>query len=58
MYLRRQRRIHDEMKKRGYIETYLPPIGEALRDILTLKDKQVETVVDRLKVTLEKTRKL
>jgi len=58
MYLRRQRRIHDEMKKRGYIETYLPPIGEALRDILTLKDKQVETVVNRLKVTLEKTRKL
>lgn len=58
MFLRRQRRIHDEMKKRGYIETYLPPIGEALRDILALKDKQVETVVDRLKVTLEKTRKL
>ena len=58
MYLRRQRRIHDEMKKRGYIETYLPPIGEALRDILTLKEKQVETVVDRLKVTLEKSRKL
>ncbi len=58
LFLRRQRRIHDEMKKRGYIETYLPPIGEALRDILALKEKQVETVVDRLKVTLEKTRKL
>ncbi len=58
MFLRRQRRIHDEMKKRGYIETYLPPIGEALRDILALKDKQVDTVVDRLKITLEKTRKL
>ncbi len=58
IYLRRQRRVNDEMKKRSYIETYLPPIGEALRDILILKDKQVTTVVDRLKVTLEKTRQI
>ncbi len=39
MYVRRQRRIKDEMIKRGYIETYLPYIGEALRDILSLKDR-------------------
>ena len=58
MHVRRQRRIKDEMVKRNYIETYLPYIGEALRDILTLKDKQVDTVVGRLKDTLERSRKL
>jgi len=58
MHVRRQRRIKDEMIKRGYIETYLPYIGEALRDILSLKDKQVTTVVNRLKDTLEKSRKM
>lgn len=58
MHVRKQRRIREEMVKRGYIETYLPHIGEALRDILALKDNQVETVVERLKDTLEKSRKL
>ena len=58
MYVRRQRRIKAEMAKRSYIETYLPYIGEALRDILILKDRQVTTVVNRLKTTLEKSRKL
>ncbi len=58
MHVRRQRRIRDEMVKRSYIETYLPHIGEALRDILTLKENQVTRVVGNLKETLEKTRKL
>lgn len=56
MYLRRQRRIKQEMVKRGYIETYLPYIGEALQEILDLKDGQVRTVISRLKDVLEKTR--
>ncbi|MBN1815752.1 MAG: DNA topoisomerase VI subunit B [Sedimentisphaerales bacterium] len=58
LHLRRQRRVHEEMKKRSYIETYLPPIGEALRDILALKDNQVERVVEKLKETLERSRKV
>ncbi|MDD5134916.1 MAG: DNA topoisomerase VI subunit B [Phycisphaerae bacterium] len=58
MYLRRQRRIKQEMVKRGYIETYLPFIGEALQEILTLKDEQVKTIVSRLKEVLEKTRQI
>jgi DNA topoisomerase-6 subunit B len=57
-YLRRQRRIKQELMKRGYIETYLPYIGEALKDILALKDKEVTNVVDKLKIVLEKTRKV
>ncbi len=58
IHVRRQKRIKDEMVKRGYIETYLPAIGEALQDILNLKDKQVTMVVDRLKDTLERSRKM
>jgi len=58
MYLRRQKRIRQELAKRSYIETYLPYIGEALQDILGLKDNQRETVVAKLKGVLEKSRKL
>jgi DNA topoisomerase VI subunit B len=57
-YLRRQRRVKQELMKRGYIETYLPYIGEALKDILELKDKDVAHVVDKLKIVLEKSRKV
>ncbi|MCD4831718.1 MAG: DNA topoisomerase VI subunit B [Anaerohalosphaeraceae bacterium] len=58
MHVRRQKRIKQELAKRGYIETYLPYIGEALQEILSLKDSQVNTVVDKLKDVLEKTRKM
>jgi DNA topoisomerase-6 subunit B len=57
-HLRRKKRIEKELAKRGYIETYLPYIGEALQDILKLKQRQVDTVVTRLKRLLEKSRKL
>ncbi len=58
IHVRRQKRMRDEMVKRGYIETYLPHIGQALKDILTLKDTQVQTLVDKLKTTLEHSRKI
>jgi len=58
IYLRKKKRLHQELQKRGYIETYLPFIGEALKDILTLNDGQVSDVVAKLKHTLENSRKL
>jgi len=58
IHVRRQKRIREEMVKRGYIETYLPHIGQALKDILALKDTQVENVVEKLKHTLEHSRKI
>ena len=58
MHVRKQRRIKDELNKRGYIEIYLPHIGQALKDILTLKDPQVENLVSKLKTVLEKTRQI
>lgn len=57
-YLRRQKKIKQELKKRSYIEIYLPHIGEALRDILTLKDDQVSEVVEKLEHVLEKSRSI
>ncbi|MHC4148585.1 MAG: DNA topoisomerase VI subunit B, partial [Planctomycetota bacterium] len=58
IYLRRKKRIQQELDKRRYIETYLPYIGEALQDILSLRQRQVNTVVARLKRVLEKSRKV
>lgn len=58
MYLRKRKRVEQELAKRSYIETYLPYIGEALQDILSLKRKQVDTVVGKLKRVLERSRKL
>lgn len=57
VYLRRKKRIQQEVDKRKYIETYLPHIGEALGHILTLKKGQVNSVVKKLKTVLEKSRK-
>jgi len=56
MHLRRKKHAQQELDKRRYIETYLPYIGEALQDILTLKQKQVNTIIAKLKRVLERTR--
>jgi len=57
-FLRRRQRVADELKKRQYIDKYIPHIGEALRDILTLDEKQTDKVVAELRDTLERSRKL
>jgi DNA topoisomerase-6 subunit B len=57
-YLRRRQRVADELKKRQYIDKYIPHIGEALRDILTLDEKQTDKVVAELRDTLERSRKM
>jgi len=57
-HIRKTVRIRQELKKRSYIEKYIPAIGEALRDILELKDRQVSRVCNNLKDILERSRKL
>ena len=57
-FLRRRQRVADELKKRQYIEKYIPHIGEALRDILALDVKQTDAVVAELRDTLERSRKM
>ena len=56
-HLRGVKRRREEALKRSYIEKYLPAIGEALKDILTLKDRQVKTVLTNLEHVLEHSRK-
>jgi DNA topoisomerase-6 subunit B len=57
-HVRRSVRRRQELKRRSYIETYIPVIGEALRDILDLKDTQVSRACADLKDVLERSRKL
>ena len=56
-YLRKQHKSKEEEKKRSYLEKYIPVIGEALKDILNLKDKEEKIVINNLKQVLEKSRK-
>ncbi|MHC5083128.1 MAG: DNA topoisomerase VI subunit B [Planctomycetota bacterium] len=58
IHVRKQKRIKDEMIKRGYIETYLPHICQALKEILVLKEKQVDKLGDNLENILERTRSM
>lgn len=57
-YLRRQKRERDELKKRNYIEKYIPHIGIGLKDILALSQQETDEVVEQLKDILERSRKM
>jgi len=57
-YVNRQRREKDEFKKRSYIEKYIPHIGIALKEILTLSQAKTDKVVEELKDALERSRKI
>ncbi|MGQ0553581.1 MAG: DNA topoisomerase VI subunit B [Planctomycetota bacterium] len=58
IHLRRRARVEDELKKRSYIDKYIPHIGEALQEMLGLKDPEKDDVIAKLRDTLEKSRKL
>lgn len=55
-HIRAHRREVDELKKRSYIEKYIPHIGIALREILGLSEKAENEVVVTLKDVLERSR--
>ncbi|MFA5863086.1 MAG: DNA topoisomerase VI subunit B [Phycisphaerae bacterium] len=57
-YLKHQNRVYDELKKRSYIEKYIPHIGIALKEILGLSDTKIDKVVAELKDILERSRKM
>ncbi|NQT19842.1 MAG: DNA topoisomerase VI subunit B, partial [Planctomycetes bacterium] len=57
MHVRRKKRVAEEGRKRAYIEKYIPHIGIALKDILSLNDGQEKKVVDTLTDVLERSRK-
>ncbi|MFN3466167.1 MAG: DNA topoisomerase VI subunit B, partial [Candidatus Brocadiales bacterium] len=55
-FLSRKRRHEESEKKKSYIKTYIPHIGIALREILGLKEKEEQKIVENLTEVLEKSR--
>ena len=55
-HIRRTRREADELKKRGYIEKYIPHVAIALQEILGFDDPEKERVIRTLTKTLERSR--
>jgi len=57
-HIRKQRREADELKKRAYIERYIPQLAIGLEQILGLSERQTEDVTRKLGGVLERSRKL
>jgi len=55
-YLHREQRLHEEYDRRTYIEKFLPHIGIALQEILTMSDKERDSAMKRLDDTLHHSR--
>jgi DNA topoisomerase-6 subunit B len=58
IHISRKRKHADALKKKNYIQMYIPQIGFALREILNLSDNQMKKTVKTLSNTLERSRKL
>lgn len=56
LYINRKRRVNAEIKKRGYIEAYIPHISEALKELIGRKDFNERKLQQLLKQILEKHR--
>ena len=56
LYVSKKRRVKDELKKRGYIEKYIPSVAEALQEINKFSDFQKEQLEKSLTELLEKKR--
>ncbi|MBW3020861.1 DNA topoisomerase VI subunit B [Candidatus Woesearchaeota archaeon] len=55
-YVNKKKRVGYEIKKRSYIEKYIPHVGEALADLLGLDKSEIEEIDERLREILEDTR--
>ncbi len=55
-YVNKKKRIKFESKKRGYIQTFIPHIGEALKDLIGIDEKEEENIKRLLAEALEKRR--
>lgn len=55
-YLSKKRRIHAEIKKRGFIEKYIPRLATTIGDVLQLNKSKVEEMEIDLREILEKHR--
>jgi len=55
-YVRKKKRVKEEIKKRGFIEKYIPHVAEALKQILDLKEIDEKKLEAELEKMLEKSR--
>lgn len=55
-YIGKKKRVGAELKKRSYIEKYIPYVADALVDLLKLEGDKKEEIEDKLKGILEKER--
>ncbi len=56
-FVKRRQREKEAAQKASYIQKYIPHIGDALQEILTLEDPEREDVITTLTDTLERSRK-
>ena len=56
MYVNKKKRMHAESQKRSYIETYIPHVAEALKELLALNKTDEAKIEELLKGLLEKHR--
>lgn len=55
-YVHKKKRVGDEIKKRSYIEKYIPHVADALIELLALEKDQKITIENSLKNLLEQQR--
>ena len=55
-YVGKKRRLQFEGKKRDYIKMFIPHVGEALKELLKLTDKDEKNIEELLEEILEKKR--
>jgi len=55
-YTLKKRRVKEELKKRSYIEKYIPHVAIGLKEILDLKKYETENIENELRKMLEKHR--
>ncbi|KAA3604884.1 MAG: DNA topoisomerase VI subunit B [Planctomycetota bacterium] len=57
-YIRKGKRLKREFEKRSYIDKYIPHIGIGLQEILGFGDQERHDLVERLRDSMETTRKI
>ena len=55
-YVNKKKRISEELKKRGYIEKYIPFVGKALKELLNLTKAEEQKIEENLTAMLEQHR--
>ncbi len=58
VHIRKGKRVASEFQKRNHIEQYLPHVGLGIQEILGFDNEEREDMVEKLRETMESTRKI